>query len=215
MTPNKAGLAFRYHKYGGTSHMQRITATFLFFALISFAACKQSTQSTRPSSPPTPEPSTATETSSPHPNQVTVALGKTSADAARLNPRIAEAYSPATVRLEQTAGGPPAGFAGAAEPKEESPAPGMKWVIVIIDLNAPQGEFSLPLNQIRMLDQGNKVYRLVSFGGTTGDGFADLREYDKYKMVSPPKMIMRSDKSTKQNFLFAVAANAEGLKFEF
>jgi hypothetical protein len=196
--------------------MQKLTATLLF-TLIILGACKQqTTQSGRPSSPPTPTASSTPEGSSaPHPNQVAVTLGKTSAESAKLNPRIAEAYSPATVKLEAMSGGPPSGYAGAPEAKDEAPAAGTKWVVVIVNLDAPQGEFSLPLNQIRIFDQANKAYRLISFGGTGDDTFADLREYDKYKMVSPAKMIMKSDKPTKQSFLFAVAANAEALRFEF
>lgn len=197
--------------------MYRLTATILILGLAALTACKQQTnEPARPSSTPTTQASATPATaSSPHPNQVTVSLGKTSAEAAKLNPRIAEAYSPGKVTLERNAMGPPSGFPGAAEPKEEAPAAGMRWVIVLVDLDAPKGEFSLPLNKIRILDQAGKAYRLVSFGGSEADRFMDLREYDRYKMVEPPKMMMKSDKPTKQNFLFAVPVKAEGLQFEF
>lgn len=188
----------------------------LLFAF--FAACRQQTTEQKTAATPSPVASASTtpaNITSPHPNQVSVSLGKTSTESAKLNPRIAEAYAPEKVTLERTATGPPAGFSGAPEPQTEAAPDGMKWVIVLVDLDAPKGEFSLPLNKIRMIDQANKSYRLVSFGGTEGDQFTDLREYDKYQMVEPPKMIMRSDKPTRQNFLFAVPAKAEGLKFEF
>lgn len=197
--------------------MYRIAPTILFLALVALTACKQpTTEPARPSPTPTTQTSTTpATTASPHPNQVTVSLGKISAEAGKLNPRIAEAYSPGKVTLERNAMGPPAGFPGAAEPADEAPAAGMKWVIVLVDLDATQGEFSMALNKIRLVDQSGKPYRLVSFGGSEAGKFADLREYDRYKMVEPPKMMMRSDKPTKQNFLFAVPAKAEGLQFEF
>lgn len=196
------------------------TLYFLILLLVFafFAACKQQTteqKATATPSPPAQASTTPANTNSPHPNQVPVSLGKTSTESAKLNPRIAEAYAPEKVTLERTGMGPPAGFSGAPEPQTEAAPGGMKWVIVLVDLDAPKGEFSLPLNKIRMIDQANKSYRLVSFGGSEGDKFTDLREYDKYQMVEPPKMIMRSDKPTRQNFLFAIPANAEGLKFEF
>lgn len=197
--------------------MRTLYILILLLVFAFFAACKQQTIEPKPTSTPSPAQASTTPatTNAPHPNQVSVSLGKTSTESAKLNPRIAEAYAPEKVTLERTAMGPPAGFPGAAEPQTEAPPAGMKWVIVLVDLDAPKGEFSLPLNKIRMIDQSNKPYRLVSFGGTEGDKFTDLREYDKYQMVEPPRMIMRSDKPTKQNFLFAVPAKAEGLKFEF
>lgn len=155
------------------------------------------------------------EAKSPHPNQVSVTLGMTSANAARLNPRVAEAYSPASVTLEGTAIESPTSFPRAPEPKSKVPPPGMKWVIVTLDMDAIQGEFSIPLSKIRIVDKSKRAYRLVSFGGTQVDSFMDVREYDKYKMVEPPMMTMRLPTATKQNFLFAVAVKAEGLTFEF
>lgn len=142
-------------------------------------------------------------------------MGKVSATAAALNPRVVEAYSVETVTLEGMGAGPPTGFPGAPESKAEAAPEGLKWVIVLVDVEAPKGEFSIPLNKIRLTDQSKESYRLVSFGGTPADSFADLREYDKYKMVEPPKMVMRSDKPSKQKFLFAVRENAAGLALDF
>ena len=65
------------------------------------------------------------------------------------------------------------------------------------------------------MDQSNNTYRLVSFGGSDSDTFTDLREYDKYKMVEPPKLIIRSPTVSKEKMLFAVASKAQGLSLEF
>lgn len=195
--------------------MRSLQIGLLSSALVAFAGCnRQPTGQVRDNSSPTPQSSTTPETKVPHPSQVAVTLGQTSAEAAPLNPHIAEAYSPDRVTLERTAAAP-SGFPGAPEPKEEAPPAGMKWVIVIVDLDAIQGEFSIALNKIRLVDKSQRPYRLVSFGGTQNDTFTDLREYDKYKMVEPPKMIMKSRTASKQSFLFAVGAKAEGLSLEF
>ena len=196
--------------------MRHIQSVILLFALIAFAACKRETteQPRQASSSPTAQASVSPETRSLHPNQVPVSLGKTSPEAAPLNPRIAEAYSPASVMLVRTAGTAPSGFPGAPEPQKESPPPGMKWLVVIVETGAAQGDVSIPLNKIRLVDQAKKSYRLVSFGAGAGT-YTDFREYDRYKMVEPPKLIMKSPIAGKQDFLFAVAAKSEGLTLEF
>jgi hypothetical protein len=195
--------------------MRTVHSLILLLALVPFAACRrEATEQSRQTPSPAPQASAMPGTKSPHANQVSVSLGKTSPEAGRLNPRITEAYSPEKVTLERTAAAP-AGFPGAEPPREESPQPGMKWLIVIVELDAIEGEFSLSLNKIHIVDQVKKAYRLVSFGGSEAGTFTDLREYDKYKMVEPPKMIMRSAAASKQSFLFAVASKAEGLSFEF
>jgi hypothetical protein len=196
--------------------MRTLRSLVLLFALVPFVACKhEATEQSRQAPSPAPQASVTPETKSPHANQVSVSLGKTSSEAAPLNPRIAEAYSLATVRLARTAAGPPVGFPGAPEPQDESPPPGMKWLVVIVETGTAQGEVTIPLNKIRLIDQSKKTYRLVSFGGSDAGTFTDFREYDKYKMVEPPKLIMKSPIAGKQNLLFAVAAKAEGLSLEF
>lgn len=195
--------------------MRIFLGLFVLCALVPFVGCKrEATEQSRQTPSPPPSASAAPQKDMPHPNQLTVTMGKTSPESAKLNPRVAEAYSPDKVTLERTAAAP-SGFPGAPEPKEEVPPAGTKWVIVIVDLDAIQGEFSIALNKIRLLDKTQRPYRLVSFGGTQNDTFTDLREYDKYKMVEPPKMIMKSRAASKQTFLFAVAAKAEGLILEF
>lgn len=111
--------------------MRILRGLMLLLALVLFAACKhEATEQARQGSSTTPQASVTLETTSPHPNQVTVSMGKISSEAARLNPRIAEAYSLATVTLERTAAAPagfpgaPEGFPGASEPQNESPPPG-------------------------------------------------------------------------------------------
>jgi hypothetical protein len=196
--------------------MKTVASLILSAALLAATACKQSsTEQARHEPTPAPRTTVSPQSAdSPHPNQVAVSLGKTSTEAAPLNPRIAEAYSPASVTLERTAAAP-SGFPGAPAPQNESPPPGMKWVIVIVETGAAQGEVSIPLSKIRIVDQTGKAYRLVSFGGSAAGTFMDLREYDKYKMVEPPKLIMKSPIAGKQNFLFAVAVKAGGLQLEF
>jgi hypothetical protein len=195
--------------------MRTFHSLILLLALVTCVACKrEATEQSRQTPSPAPRASATPETNSPHPNQVSVSLGKTSSEAAPLNPRIAEAYSLATVTLERTAAAP-AGFPGAPEPQNESPPPGMKWLVVIVETGTAQGEVSIPLNKIRIVDQTKKAYRLISFGGSDAGTFTDFREYDKYKMIEPPKLIMKSPVATKQNLLFAVASKAEGLSLEF
>ena len=188
----------------------------LLLVLAFFPACKQTARQPAQPAAASPTPATSkTETpKSPHANQVPVLLGKTSPEAAKLNPRIAEAYSPEKVQLQRAAAAP-AGFPDAREAQNESAPPGMKWLIVIVETGAAEGEVSLALSKIRIVDQAKRPYRLVSFGGSDAGLFTDFREYDKYKMVEPPKLIMKSPVAGKQDFLFAVAAKAEGLSLEF
>ncbi len=164
-------------------------------------------------SPAVPAPTTVQREAS-HSNQVTVTLAKISPETARLNPRIAEAYSPDTVKRERTASAPN-GFPGSTGAREESPQPGMSWLVVIVDHDAVQGEVSIPISQIRIIDRANRSYRLISFGAIESDTFEDLREYDKYKMVAPPKLVMQSPAVGKQSLLFAVAKKSAGLVLEF
>ena len=195
--------------------MRILRSLMLLLALVTFVACKhEQTEQSRQTPSPVPQASATPETKAPHPNQVSVSLGKTSPEGARLNPRIAEAYSPASVTLQRTAAAP-AGFPGAPEPQNESPPPGMKWLIVIVETGSAQGEVSLPMSKIRIVDQSKKAYRLISFGGSDTGTFTDFREYDKYVMVEPPKLIMHDPVATRQNLLFAVASKAEGLSLEF
>jgi hypothetical protein len=143
-----------------------------------------------------------------------LSLAKISAETARLNPRIFEAYSPETVKLDRTAFAPTAS-PNSTEAREESPPAGMKWLVVTVDHDAAQGEVSIPMKQIRITDRSNRAYRLISFGGPESKTFDDLREYDKYKMVAPPKLVMQSPVAGKQSLLFAVASKSDGLSLEF
>ena len=86
----------------------------------------------------------------------------------------------------------PQGFPTSPQTQDESPPAGMKWLVVIVELDAMQGEVSVPLNKIRIVDQSNRTFRLISLGGSDADTFTDLREMDKYKMVEPPKLIINS-----------------------
>lgn len=91
----------------------------------------------------------------------------------------------------------------------------MKWLVVSVETDTAQGEVTLLLSKIRIVDQSRKTYRLISYGGSDAGWFTDFREYDNYKMVEPPKLIMQSPVAGKQNLLFAVASKAEGLSLEF
>ncbi len=196
--------------------MRVFRGLLLLCVLLTLVACKrEATEQSRQTPSPSPRTSVTTETKTAHPNQVPVSLGKTSPEAAPLNPHIAEAYLPESVMLVRTATTAPAGFPGAPEPQKESPPPGMKWLIVIVETGAAQGDVSIPLNKIRLIDQAKKPYRLVSFGAGETGTYTDFREYDKFKMVEPPKLIMKSPIAGRQDFLFAVAAKAEGLTLEF
>lgn len=195
--------------------MKALHNLLLLLTLVSFAACNRvEKEQSRQTPSPMPQASMTPQNTSSHPNQVSVSLGKTSSEVARLNPRVTEAYSPASVRLERTASAPP-GFPTTPETQDESPQPGMKWLVVVVELDAIQGELSVPLSKIRIVDQSKRTYRLISFGGSDSDTFTDLREMDKYKMVEPPKLIMRSQATSKEKMLFAVASKAEGLSLEF
>ena len=195
--------------------MRTLQNLLLLLALVLLAACNRvEKEQSRQALSPTPQASTTPETRSSHPNQVVVSMGKTSSAVAPLNPRVTEAYSPASVKLERTASAPP-GFPTAPEAQDESAQPGMKWLVVIVATDATQGEVSIPLSKIRIVDRSKRAYRLISFGGSDVGTFTDFREYDKYKMVEPPKLIMHSPAAGKQNLLFAVASKAEGLSLEF
>lgn len=89
----------------------------------------------------------------------------------------------------------------------------MKWLIVIVQIDAAQREVTIPIGKIRIVDQSKKPYRLVSFGSTAT--FTDFREYDKLRMVEPPRLIMKSPAAGKEYLLFALASKAEGLSLEF
>ncbi|MDQ5846003.1 MAG: hypothetical protein M3539_11995 [Acidobacteriota bacterium] len=196
--------------------MRTIHCLVLVLGVTFFAACKQTAmQPAQQLSSPAPLATAAPETKSTHPNQVAVSMGKISSEAAPLNPRIAEAYSPEKVTLLKTVAAPSFYMDTPPAPKVESAPPGMKWLIVIVETGAAQGEVSIPLNKIRLVDPTKKAYRLVSFGAGDAGTYTDFREYDKYKMVEPPKLIMKSPIAGKQDFLFAVAEKAEGLSLEF
>lgn len=191
--------------------------SLMFLAvLVLFVGCRSAKeeQPMQPASASTPE-STASQDAepSPHPNQVTVVLGPTSPEVARLNPRIVEAYSPETVNLTRNTSVAP-GIPETPETKSESAPDGMKWLIVTVELDPTEGELSIAMNNIRMIDGAKRKYRLISSGGSGAHPFTDFREYDKYKMLSPPKLIIRSENVSKQNMLFAVSTRAQELRLE-
>lgn len=195
--------------------MRILQSLMLLLALALLAACNRvATEQSRQVSSPTPR-ATSTPAAPPvHPNQVAVSLGKTSPEAMPLNPRIIEAYSLATVKLDRSAAAP-VGVTTTSEPRDESPQSGMKWLVVIVQVDAAQGEVAIPIGKIRIVDQSRKIYRLVSFGSTDSGPFMDFREYDKLKIVEPPKLIMKSPAAGRQYLLFAVGSKAEGLSLEF
>ena len=195
--------------------MKTLLNLLLLLALLIFATCSRiEREQPRQTPSSTPQESTTSQSNVPHPNQVTVSIGRTSPQIARLNPRFVEGYSPASIKLERT-DSMPRGFPTTPQTQDESPQAGMKWLVVIVELDATKGEVSVPLSKIRIVDQSNNTYRLVSFGGSDSDTFTDLREYDKYKMVEPPKLIIRSPTVSKEKMLFAVASKAQGLSLEF
>jgi hypothetical protein len=195
--------------------MRTLFNLLLLLALLLVAACNRVKKEQPPQAPsPVAQDSPTPQSKSSHPNQVSVSIGKTSPEIARLKPRFIEAYSPASVKLERT-DSMPQGFPTTPQTPDESPQAGMKWLVVIVELDATQGEVSVPINKIRIADQSNRTYRLISFGGSDSDTFTDLREMDKYKMVEPPKLMIRSPTASKQTMLFAVASKAQGLSLEF
>jgi hypothetical protein len=195
--------------------MKTLLNLLLLLALLLFAACNRvKKEQPRQASSPVAQESPTPQSKSSHPNQVIVSIGKTSPEIARLNPRFIEAYSPASVQLLRT-DSMPQGFPTSPQTQDESPPAGMKWLVVIVELDATHGEVSVPLNKIRIVDQSNRTFRLISLGGSDADTFTDLREMDKYKMVEPPKLIINSPTASKQGMLFAVASKAQTLSLEF
>ena len=195
--------------------MRILQSLMVLFALLLLAACNRVANEPSPkASSPAPLATTATTAQPAHPNQIAVSLGKTSSETAPLKPRVIEAYSVTTVKLDRS-GAAPVGVASTAEPKDESAPSGMKWLVVIVQVDAVQGEVTIPISKIRILDQTKKIYRLVSFGSSDTNAFMDFREYDKLKMVEPPKMIMKSPAAGMEYLLFAVGVKAEGLSLEF
>lgn len=193
----------------------KIHNSLFLLVLLLFAACNRvEQQQPRQTSSPVPQVSSTPQNKASHPNQVTVSIGRTSPEIARLNPRFVEGYSPESIKLMRS-DSMPQDFPTTPQTQDESPPAGMKWLVVIVELDATQGEVTVPLNKIRIVDQSKKAYRLISFGGSDSDTFTDLREYDKYKMVGPPKLIIRSPTKSKQSMLFAVASKAQGLSLEF
>lgn len=195
--------------------MKILQSLLLLLALALLAACNHvATEQSRPASSPMTQAASTPLAQPAHPNQVAVSLGKTSPEAAPLRPHIIEAYSPAAVKLDRSAAAP-VGVTSTSEPQNESPQSGLKWLVVIVQVEAAQGEVAIPISKIRVVDQSKKPYRLVSYGGTDTDTFMDFREYDKLKMVEPPRLIMKSPAAGKQYLLFAVGSKADGLSLEF
>lgn len=193
------------------SHQVRI---FLLL-LVAFPGCKKQTSSpARTAASPPAKESATPGVKQAHPNQVSVTMGQTSPAAAKLNPRIAEAYSPEKVLLIKTTQAS-SFYLDVPENKPEAPPSGMKWVIVTVAMDSVESEVSIALSNIRLVDRLHKSYRLISPGGSETETFTDLREMNKYKMIEPPKLIMKSPTASTQSFLFAVAAKAEGLALEF
>lgn len=188
---------------------------FLLLAMpLVLAGCSRTEKEQPTKASPSPQAqATESPNKAPHPNQMTVSLGRTSSDIARLNPRIFEAYSPESVKLQKNSSLAP-GMPETPETKSESAPDGMKWLIVTIELDATQGEVSISIMGIQVIDGSQRKYRVISFGGSEGDTFFDFREYDKYKMVSPPKLMIRSPSVSKQNMLFAISSKAAGLRLE-
>lgn len=195
--------------------MKTLLNLLLLLALLLFTACNRvKKEQPRQESSPVAQDSPTPQSKSSHPNQVIVSIGRTSPEIARLKPRFVEAYSLASVKLLRT-DSMPQGFPTTPQTQDELPPAGMKWLVVIVELDATQGEVSVPLNKIRIVDQSNRTYRLISLGGSDSDTFTDLREMDKYKMVEPPKLILKSPIASKQGMLFEVASKAQGLSLEF
>ncbi len=187
--------------------------TLLLVSLL-LTACSQSPQQQSNQSPPSKpqEPEQAQNNVSPS-EKVIVSIGKTSPDVARLKPRFVEAFSPPRIKLQKDISSP-LSSQSASQTQDELPPEGMKWLIVTIELDPAQGEVSIPINRIHLVDDSKRKYKLISFGGSDSSSFMDFREYEKYKMTEPPKLIIRSSVSSKQTMLFVIASNAAGLRLE-
>ena len=178
----------------------------LFLVACNRPAPQPASQTSTPASPPAKQ----VQSKAP-PADVSISIEKKAVGG--LEARFIEASAPPTVKLSKVT--PPGSFA-ASEPERDEPAPtGMKWLAITVEFEPTQGEVATPMSRIRLLDESKRKYRLVSIGGSATTAFIDFRDYDNYRMVQPPKLVVNSPARSRDTLLFAVPSDAKRLSLAF
>ncbi len=184
--------------------------------LLLIACCNQSKQETKgPASAPAPQQAKEIQKPAPPPEEFQVTIQRKAAKFEIFHVRVVRASSPFRVKLSSPMS--PGSLGSAATGHEEAAPNGMKWMIVIVELETTQGELSIPMNRIRLMDETKTKCRLISIGKDEVTPFTDFREYDKYRQVEPPELVIgAAGKTTKTTvaLLFAVSSGAKSFVLE-